>query len=303
MRAELLSPSFDEIVAPFETVQKLCTGFGFSEGPIWHPKDAYFLFSDMPQDVRRRWSPSGGVQEVMRPANKCNGMTYDADLNLIVCEHVTSQVVREGRDGRRSVIASHFEGKQLNSPNDVCVRKDGSIYFSDPWYGRMPVFGLERPRDLGFQGVYRIPPNGEHLELLVERDLFDQPNGLCFDPTEHFLYVNDTEQANIRRFSVQPDGRLGRWEMFAEGLASDGVPGRPDGMKIDERGNVWCSGPGGIWVFADSGELIGKVSTPEMVGNLAWGGPDFRTLFICASTSVYTLRTRVRGHAEPYMRA
>ncbi|MEJ1933690.1 SMP-30/gluconolactonase/LRE family protein [Nostoc sp. NIES-2111] len=303
MTLKFVSPAFEAAVDGGAVLEELCTGFGFSEGPIWHPRDGYLLFSDMPQDVRRRWSPSGGLKEVMRPANKCNGMTYDAALNLLVCEHVTSQVVREAPDGSRMVLASHYEGQELNSPNDICVRSDGSIYFSDPWYGRMPVFGLERPRVLGFQGVYRIPPSGQPLELLVERDLFGQPNGLCFDPAERFLYVNDTEQANVRRFLLQPDGRLGPFELFAEGLASDDLPGRPDGMKTDEAGNVWCSGPGGIWVYSPVGTLSGKVRTPEMVGNLAWGGPGFRTLFVCASSSVYTLQTKVSGHREPYMAA
>src|ERR1700730_222175 len=135
----------------------------------------------MPGDVRRRWDDEGGVRESRRPANKCNGMTYDADLNLIVCEHATSSLIRETPGGSREILASHFEGKQLNSPNDVCVRSDGSIYFTDPWYGRMPGFGVERPRQLGFQGVYKLM-GGDILELLVERDLFDQPNGLCFSP-------------------------------------------------------------------------------------------------------------------------
>jgi gluconolactonase len=162
----------------------------------------------MPADVRRRWDERGGVREVMKPSNKCNGMTYDANLGLVICEHATSSLVRE-RDGRRDVLASHFEGKELNSPNDVCVRSDGSIYFSDPWYGRMPVYGVERPRQLGFQGVYRVPPGGGEPQLLVDRNLFEQPNGLCFSPDERILYVNDTVRALIRGFDVNADGTLG----------------------------------------------------------------------------------------------
>jgi gluconolactonase len=148
------------------------------------------------------------VAEIRRPANKCNGMTYDADLNLIVCEHATSLLVREKPDGAREVLASHFEGKELNSPNDVCVRSDGSIYFSDPYYGRVPVFGVERPRELGFQGVYRVPPNGGGLQLVVDRGLFEQPNGLCLSPDERLLYVNDSAKKLIRVFNVAPDGSL-----------------------------------------------------------------------------------------------
>jgi hypothetical protein len=143
-------PDFAELVELWAPVRQIATGFQFTEGPVWHPRDQYLLFSDMPGDVRRRWDRSG-VQEVMRPANKCNGLTYDAELNLLVCEHATSSLVRERPDGRRETLASHFEGMELNSPNDVCVKSDGAIYFSDPWYGRMPVYGVERPRQLGFR--------------------------------------------------------------------------------------------------------------------------------------------------------
>ena len=152
-----LRPEFETLIDPYAPVGQVGTGFDFTEGPIWHPVHHYLLFSDMPGDVRRRWDAKRGVVEVKRPSNKCNGMTYDAELNLIVCEHATSSLIRERPDGRREVIASHFENQELNSPNDVCVHSSGAIYFSDPWYGRMPVYGVERPRQLGFQGVYRVP--------------------------------------------------------------------------------------------------------------------------------------------------
>ena len=184
----------------------------------------------------------------MRPSNKCNGMTYDAELALVICEHATSSLVRE-RDGRREILASHFEGKELNSPNDVCVHSDGSIYFSDPWYGRMPVYGVERPRQLGFQGVYRVRQGGGEPQLLVDRNLFEQPNGLCFSPDERQLYVNDTARALIRVFDVRPDGSLGADRIFASGIRSELEPGVPDGMKCDSAGNIWVTAPGGIWVY------------------------------------------------------
>jgi gluconolactonase len=295
-------PGFADLVDPWAPVRQLGTGFQFTEGPIWHPRDGYLLFSDMPGDVRRRWDRSG-VTEVMRPANKCNGLTYDADLNLLVCEHATSSLVRERPDGRRETLASHFEGMELNSPNDVCVKSDGSIYFSDPWYGRMPVYGVERPRQLGFQGVYRIPPGGGEPQLLVDRYLFEQPNGLCFCPTEDRLFVNDTVQHLIRVFDVLPDGRLGSGRVFASGIVSPTEPGVPDGMKCDAQGNVWVCGPGGVWVYSIRGDLIGKLRVPELVGNLAWGGPDWRTLFLTATHSVYAVETKVGPRIEPYMRA
>lgn len=295
-------PVFAELIDLWAPVRQLGTGFEFSEGPIWHPQEQHLLFSDMPGDVRRRWDKSG-VREVKRPANKCNGMTYDAELNLIVCEHATSTLVRERPDGRREVVASHFEGMELNSPNDVCVKSDGSIYFSDPWYGRMPVYGVERPRQLGFQGVYRIPPGGGAPELLVDRYLFDQPNGLCFCPTEDRLFVNDTVQHNIRVFDILPDGRLGSGRIFASGIVSGSEPGVPDGMKCDAQGNVWVCGPGGVWVYTIKGELIGKLRVPELVGNLTWGGPDWRTLFLTATHSLYAVETKIGPRLEPYMKA
>jgi gluconolactonase len=294
---------FESLIDLNAVVEQVGGGFTFTEGPIWHPVEHYLLFSDMPADVRRRWEARSGVREVMRPSNKCNGMTYDAELNLIVCEHATSTVVRERPDGRREVVASHFDGMELNSPNDLCVHSDGSIYFSDPWYGRMPVYGVERPRQLGFQGVYRVAPDGGAPQLLVNRYTFDQPNGICFSPDQHLLYVNDTVQANIRVFDVKADGSLGFGRTFASGLKSDRESGVPDGMKCDSSGNVWVTAPGGVWVFAPSGELLGKVAIPELASNLHWGGDDWRTLFVTATHSVYAVKTKVGPRLEPFMRA
>src|SRR5918997_2681042 len=295
-------PGFAELVDLWAPVHQMGTGFQFTEGPVWHPRDQFLLFSDMPGDVRRRWDRSG-VREVMRPANKCNGMTYDAELSLLVCEHATSSLVRERPDGGRETLASHFEGMELNSPNDLCVKSEGAIYFSDPWYGRMPVYGVERPRQLGFQGVYRIPPGGGAPELLVDRYLFEQPNGLCFCPTEERLFVNDTVQHLIRVFDVLPEGRLGPGRVFASGILSPTEPGVPDGMKCDAQGNIWVCGPGGVWVYSPRGDLLGKLRVPELVGNLAWGGPDWRTLFLTATHSVYAVETKIGPRIEPYMRA
>ena len=179
-----LRSEFENLIDPYAPVGQLGSGFTFTEGPIWHPVGRYLLFSDMPADVRRRWDAARGVTEVKRPSNKCNGMTYDAELNLIVCEHATSSLIRERPDGRREVLASHFENQELNSPNDVCVHSSGAIYFSDPWYGRMPVYGVERPRQLGFQGVYRVPPGGGAPRLLVERPCLTSRTAFVFRRTK-----------------------------------------------------------------------------------------------------------------------
>ncbi|MEM7776444.1 MAG: isochorismatase family protein [Pseudomonadota bacterium] len=303
MAHEAVRPEFRTLIDAHAPVRQLGSGFTFTEGPIWHPREHYLLFSDMPGDVRRRWDRSG-VREVVRPSNKGNGMTYDRNLDLIVCEHATSSVVRIRSDGERTVLASHFEGKELNSPNDVCVRSDGSIYFTDPWYGRMPGFGVERPRELGWQGVFRIVPQGSAVEpqLLVDRYLFTMPNGLCFSPDETVLYVNDTEQANIRAFDVARDGSLSNQRILATGIKSTLQPGVPDGMKCDQNGNIWVTAPGGVWVYDPNGQLLGKVGVPELVANMHWGGPDWRTLFMCATTSLYAVDTKVGPRNEPFMR-
>ena len=300
---EAKSDAIYELLEKGSSVERLATGFTFTEGPIWHPTEHSLLFSDMPGDVRRKYTPDGTVVEVRNLSNKGNGMTYDADLNLLVCEHVTSCLVRESPSGEREIVAQEFEGEELNSPNDVCVHSNGAIYFSDPIYGRVPVFGHPRKLRLGFQGVYRIPPGGGDPELVVERDKYDQPNGLCFSPDESLMYINDTPRAHIKVFEVNADGTLANGRMFFEGIGSGVIEeGIPDGMKCDERGNIWVTGPKGIWVISPDGEHLGTVLVPENTGNLSWGGPDWHTLFIPSSTSVYTIRTKVGPRREPYMR-
>jgi gluconolactonase len=304
MAVQVNSPAVLELVDEDAELEQLGTGFTFTEGPLWNP-EGFLLFSDMPGDVRRRWDAENGVTEVANPSNKGNGMTFDLDGRLIVCEHVTSSVVRMDPDGTgsgREVIASHYGDKELNAPNDVVVKSDGAIYFSDPTYGRMPGFGLEREQDLDFQGVYRIPPGGGETQLLV--DDFSQPNGLCFSTDESLLYVNDTDRAHIRVFDVQPDGSIANSRVLAENIGSGSleIGDLVDGMKLDERGNIWVTGPGGVCVFNPEGEHIGTIEVPENVGNLNWGGPNWNWLFIPASTSLYRIECKVSGNRLPYMR-
>ena len=301
MSVAVTSSKLLELVDEDVQVKQLGTGFTFTEGPIWHPTEHHLLFSDMPGDVRRKWSEAGGVEEVMRPSNKCNGMTYDADLNLLVCEHVTSSLVRERPDGTRETVASHYEGKELNSPNDVVVHSNGAIYFTDPTYGRWPGFGEERECELDFRGVYRIPPGGGDPQLLV--DDFGEPNGLCFSPDESLLYINDTPGAHIRVFDVGADGTISNGRMFADIGGHDlEKGGLVDGMKCDDQGNIWVTGPDGVLVYSSEGEKLGVVEIPESVGNLTFGGPDWNWLFVPASTSLYRVQTKVRGRREPYMK-
>jgi len=292
-----------ELVDENAEVVQVATGFTFTEGPIWMA-DGSLHFSDMPGDKRRRWHPSDGVSVLLDPSRKCNGMTRDNDGNLLVCEHVSSSLVRERPDGVRETLAFHWQGKYLNSPNDVIVASDGSILFTDPTYGRMPGFGIERSQELDFQGVYRIPPGGGQDELQLLVDDFAQPNGLCFSPDESLLYVNDTTNAHIRVFDVGAGHALSNGRVFAENIGDGDLAkgGLVDGMKLDERGNVYVTGPDGVWIFAPDGAHLGVIEVPESVGNVNWGGDDWRTLFIPASTSVYSLQLNVGGNRLGYMR-
>ena len=297
-----LNPRFGSLIDPDAPVAQIATGFTFTEGPIWHPRDHNLLFSDMPGDVRRRWDPAHGVIEVRRPSNKCNGMTYDADLNLIVCEHATSLLVREGRGraARHSRLAFRRQGAQQSQ------RRVRSLRRLDLFHRSLvrAHAGLRRRASAPARISGRLSAgDGRRPELLVERDLFDQPNGLCFSPDEALLYVNDTAKTLIRVFDVARDGSLSNGRVFASGIRSDAEPGVPDGMKCDATGCVWVTAPGGVWVYAPSGELIGKVRVPEPAANLNWGGDDFRTLFLTATRSVYAVATKVGPHPEPYMSA
>ncbi|HEV8460410.1 MAG TPA: SMP-30/gluconolactonase/LRE family protein [Gaiellaceae bacterium] len=303
MPVAVRSEKVRELVDENVEVEQVATGFTFTEGPIWM-QDGSLHFSDMPGDKRRRWHPDEGVTVLLDPSRKCNGMTRDNDGNLIVCEHVTSSVVRESPDGRRDTLAFYWEGTYLNSPNDVIVASDGSIIFTDPTYGRMPGFGIERAQELDFQGVYRIPPGGGPADLQLLADDFRQPNGLCFSPDESLLYVNDTDRAHIRVFDVGSGHTLSNGRVFAENIGDGDLAkgGLVDGMKLDERGNVYVTGPDGVWIFAPDGEHLGVIEVPESVGNVNWGGDDWHDLFIPASTSVYRVRMKVGGNRLGYMR-
>ena len=301
MAIDMKSEKLAELIDPGAEVEQVATGFTFTEGPIWNQQGGFLLFSDMPGDVRRRWSERDGVTELRRPNNKGNGMVYDGEGNLLVCEHVTSSLVRERPDGVRETLAFHYRGKYLNSPNDVITRSDGTIYFTDPGFGRVPGFGIPREQELSFQGVYMIPAGGGDPQLIVAEDEFAQPNGLCFTPDERQMYINDTERALIRIYDVAADGTPGNGRPFFEGIGSGVIEeGIPDGMKVDERGNVWVTGPRGVWVISPEGEHLGVVEVPENVGNIAWGGPAWNVLYIPSSTSLYRVPTKVASSPLPY---
>jgi gluconolactonase len=296
MSVDIRDPAFASVVGHDPEIERLATGFGFTEGPIWHPYEKHLTFSDMFHDHMRRWTAAGGITTFRQPSNKANGNTYDRQGRMLSCEHATSRVTRTAADGAITVLASHYGDKELNSPNDIVVKSDGSIYFTDPTYGRMPGYGVERSTELGFQGVYRMAADGTALTLLA--DDFTQPNGLCFSLDERQLFVNDTERMHVRVFDVTSTGTLEGGAVWAE-LSGEGAGG-PDGMKFDAKGNLYCCGPGGVHVLDPRAKCLGVIRVPEVAANFTWGEGDLRSLFITASTSLYRVRTQTAGLAHAW---
>ena len=284
----------DALSAILETreAERLATGFVFTEGPLWHP-DGFYYFVDVRSSVLYRLIP-GRAHEVVRDrTGGGNGTTFDLQGRLILCEGENRRVTRMAADGRIEVLMDRFEGKRLNRPNDVVCKSDGSIYFTDPGL-RVPL----AERELTYAGVYRIAPDG--VQSLVAD--FEYPNGLAFSPDERLLYVANTRWAQyIHVLELDAGGAMARRRIFAD-MSSDETDGVPDGMKVDVEGRVYCTGPGGTWVFAPDGTRLGIIRTPEVPANLAFGGPDLNTLFFTARTSVYTLRVKVPGQPQPYYR-
>ncbi len=284
----------DAMSAILETTQaeRLATGFIFTEGPLWHP-DGFYYFVDVRASMLYRVTPGRPHEVVREKTGGGNGTTFDLQGRLVLCEGDNRRVVRQAADGRFEVLVDRFEGKRLNRPNDVVCRSDGSIYFTDPGL-RVPLAEREVPH----AGVYRVAPDGA-VSLVAD---FEYPNGLAFSPDERLLYVANTRWAQyIHVLELDGAGRVLRRRIFAD-MSSDETDGVPDGMKVDVEGRVYCTGPGGTWVFAPDGARLGIIRTPEVPANLAFGGPDLRTLFFTARTSVYTLRAMVPGQPHPWYR-
>ncbi len=294
MSIEVRSPELLDLVDADAQAERLGSGCQFTEGPLWNAAAGYLLFSDIPANQIKRWRPDSGITNFRPPSGRSNGLTYDKQGRLIACEHGNRRVSRTEADGTIIAIAAHYNGKRLNSPNDVVVKSDGSIYFTDPPYGIMDDDGEIKGQELGFQGVYRLSADCRTLTLLA--DDFDGPNGLCFSPDESVLYVDDTARMHIRAFDLQLDGTLGKGRVFAEESGENGVP---DGMKVDVLGNIYATGPGGVWISDPSGKHLGIIKTPEITANLAWGGGDWKSLFITASTSIYRVECKVSGIPVP----
>ena len=294
MGIQVRDPRLREVMEETEDLEQLAGDFTFTEGPIWHPVERHLTFSDIHANRQYRWSEADGVAVYREPSNMANGNTYDRQGRMLTCEHATSRVVRTEPDGSVVTLASHYQGKELNSPNDIVVRRDGTIWFTDPTYGRRDGVGVARELQLAFRGVFRMGPDGE--DLTVVHDDFEMPNGLAFTPDERTLLVADTPRMHIRRFACDENGNLSGGEVFAESTG-DG-PGAPDGLKTDSAGHVFCAGPGGVHVYHPSdGACLGVIETPAFCANFAWGGEDLRTFFLTASTGLYRMRVKVPGIA------
>ena len=279
------SPSgLQTIMSSNAKVEKLSGGFKFIEGPVWDRR-GFLLFSDMGANAIYKWTPGGQISIFRRPGGHPNGNTLDLEGRLITAEH-DRRIVRAQKDDKLTVLAERYLFKRLNSPNDVVTKSDGSTYFTDPPYG----IGKEK-EELGFYGVYRL--SSDRTLTLLTKEMV-RPNGLAFSPDEKKLYVSDSENRHIRVFQVKPDGRLTNGQVFAQLEGSTGK-GVPDGMKVDVQGNVYCSGPEGVWIFSLNAQLLGKIIVPEVVTNLAWGDKDYKTLYITATKGLYRIRLNIAG--------
>ena len=268
--------------------ERLATGFTFTEGPLYHP-DGFYYFVDVRESKFYRIRPGSPAELLRENTGEGNGTTFDPQGRLVLCEGGNRRLTRWPVDGKftsSEVLIDRFEGKRLSRPNDVICKSDGSIYFTNP--------GLRIPlgeRELDPSAVYRVKPDGSASHVCD----VEYPNGLAFSPDERVLYVANTRQAMyIHAIELDSAGNMVRRRIFAD-MSSDEKVGVPDGMKVDTEGRVYCTGPGGTWVFAPNGEKLGVIKTPEVPANLCFGGPDLKTLFFTAHTSVYSLRVKVPG--------
>lgn len=277
------------VLAPGAKLEKVASGFRFTEGPVYERKTDSVLFSDQPTSTINRYDCKTGQVSVFRNANvEPNGNIFDGMNRFLGCEHKTRRISRTDPDGRIVTLAYLYQGKRLNSPNDIAIKSDGTIYFTDPPYG-LPrqTEGKEQP----VNGVYRIEKNGDVTLLASDHAM---PNGLAFSPDEKTLYVDDTERQTIRAYDVTPDGLLTNGRVLID-MHNPGKRGAPDGLKVDTKGTIFCTGAGGVWVIAPNGIALGIIETPETAANCGFGDKDGKTLYITASTGLYRIRLQDAG--------
>lgn len=300
-------PKFDALVPPDATIEKLADGFQFTEGPLWFPA-GHLWFSDVQGNVVRQWSPDGKVIEILRPGGYDgndappgsfigpNGMIAGKDGSVLLCQHGNRRIVRIANDRQISTLVERYQGKRLNSPNDLVYRSDGSLYFTDPPYG---LVGQDNDpkKELNFNGVYRLAPDGK-LHLLV-RDM-TRPNGIALSPDEKTIYIANSDAAKKiwMRYDVNPDGSLANGKVFFD-VTAQTEDGLPDGLKIDENGNLYCTGPGGVWVFSPDGKHLGTIKPAEVPANCNWGD-DGKSLYMTARTGLYRIKLPVQGKKALY---
>ncbi len=290
-KLESHAPSFRAMFPRGAKIERVAGGFLFTEGPVWFAERAHLLFSDIPGNRIVKLTSNHVVSTFRSPSQNANGLTRDREGRLVACEHGTRRVTRTERDGSITIIAERFAGKRLNSPNDVVVKRDGAVYFTDPPYAITPA-QQEQP----VQGVFRVSPDGAGISLVVA-DL-EKPNGLAFSPDEGRLYIdNSAGNRSVYVYDVTADGSLRNGRVFCDMNVRE--PGSPDGMKVDVAGNVFCTGPGGVWVLDDRGTHLGTIVLPEKPSNCAWGGEDWRTLYITARQSVYRICVNTPGIPVP----
>ena len=298
---ETLDERFANIIPGNSALEQLWTGARWCEGPVYFGDGDFLLFSDIPNNRMMRWTPDGQVGVFRQPSDYTNGNTRDRQGRLISCQHGQRRVVRTEVDGSLTVIADSYDGKPLNSPNDVIVKSDDSIWFTDPPYGILSDYeGHKSPIEQASNNVYRVDPGTGAVEIAI--DDFVKPNGLAFSPDESVLYVADSavshnpnDPRHIRAFDVGADGKS---------LSNDRVfavvePGLPDGFRLDTDGRLWCSAGDGVHCYTPEGHLIGKILVPEVVANVCFGGPKRNRLFICGTTSMYSIYTHINGCAVP----
>ena len=283
-KLEAQSPAFWKLIPKDAKLETVATGFGFTEGPVWD-KSGFVYVSDEEINKIFRVYPDGHKEELVALGDP-DGNTYDRQLRLIDTASVLRAIIRITPDGKYTVLADHFEGKKLNSPNDVVIGPDGAIYFTDPIIDLRPDQQQEQP-----QSIYRI--GADHSLTLLTRELL-APNGLAFSPDGKYLYVDDDKTREIHRYDFHEDGTISGGMVFGT-MIDPGSRGNPDGMRVDKHGRLFVSGPNGIWVYNREGEHIGTVQMPHSMANLAWGGPGYSKLYITAGKTVYILQTKTRG--------
>jgi gluconolactonase len=299
-------PQFDALVPASAKIEKLAGGFTFTEGPVWR-QTGVLWFSDVVGNVVRQWSPDGKVEEILRPGGYDgtdapagsfigpNGDINGEDGSALLCQHGNHRIVRIDKDRKVTTLVDNFQGKRLNSPNDLVYKSDGSLYFTDPPYGLVDQ-DKDKKKELKFNGIFRLA--GGKLQVLV-KDL-TRPNGIAFSPDEKTLYVSnsDPDRKIWMRYDVKPDGTLANGKVFFD-VTAEKEDGLPDGMKVDAQGNLYCSGPGGVWVFSPDGKHLGTIKPPETPANCGWGD-DGKSLYITARTGLYRIKLAVAGKKALY---